>query len=58
MVQGRIDGCAIVTISFGESIAAKFFMVSAYKGKPRKSIEEMYKNVKKCKKPKHRLRRV
>jgi hypothetical protein len=33
-------------------------MVSTYKGKPRKSIEEMYKNVKKCKKPKRRSRRV
>jgi hypothetical protein len=52
MVQVRIGGCAIATISFGGSITAKCLMVSTYKGKPRKSIEEMYKNVKKCKKPK------
>jgi hypothetical protein len=51
LVQGRIGGCAIATIAFGGSIVAKIFMVSAYKGKPLKSIEEMYKSVKKCKKP-------
>jgi hypothetical protein len=27
-------------------------MVATYIGKPQKSIEEMYKSVKKCKKPK------